>query len=151
MRKKIVPNQTKDVIKGTKNVIKGTKNVFEWKLCPKWQHHCFMFFWSQYGTLYVILWLCYGLLWPFVVFDIANYRFDWTRIVFSRGNRSKFIWSLSSHYLQHNQIYNLLLPYKTSRLSRWKSGTFFLCANPLHVFPIFQFFLKTLAAWILVV
>ena len=46
-------------------------------------------------VLYGLLWSCmafyglYGLLWPYM----ANYRFDRTCIVFSRGHRSKFIWS----------------------------------------------------------
>ena len=40
----------------------------------------------------VLIWpfmTLYGLIWPFM----AKYRSDWTCIVFSRGHRSKFIWS----------------------------------------------------------
>ena len=40
-------------------------------------------------VLYGLLWPYYCVLWPFM----AKYRSDWTCIVFSRGHRSKFIWS----------------------------------------------------------
>ena len=38
----------------------------------------------------------YGLIWSFLAILLCfmkKYRFDWTCIVFSRGHRSKFIWS----------------------------------------------------------
>ena len=47
----------------------------------------------SYGLFYLI-WrpmVLYGLLWSFMV----KYWFFWTCIVFSRGHRSKFIWSCS--------------------------------------------------------
>ena len=48
--------------------------------CP-----CMSFSWSFSTILMVIL----GLLWSF----LAIFRFQWSCIIFSRGHRSKFIWS----------------------------------------------------------
>ena len=47
---------------------------------------------TAFFTLNGVLWsymVLYGLLWSFMV----KYRFYWTYIIFSRGHRSKFIWS----------------------------------------------------------
>ena len=60
----------------------------------------------HFMAFYGILWhfmAFYGILWLFIVLygrsmvlygrSMANYLFDWTCIAFSRGHRSKFIWS----------------------------------------------------------
>ena len=43
-----------------------------------------------YGPMWPFM-ILYGLLWPFM----AKYRSDYNCIIFSRGHRSKFIWSCS--------------------------------------------------------
>ena len=71
-------SRTKFVTNLTKNVIKGTENVRDVKM-TKW----------PFVVLFGIAWYGRGLLWPFM----AKYGYDWTWIAFSRGHRSKFIWS----------------------------------------------------------
>ena len=44
-------------------------------------------------AFHVHMWPCYGLVWPYYGLVCPKYRFEWTCIVFSRGHRSKFIWS----------------------------------------------------------
>ena len=55
-------------------------------------------------ALYGLAWPCmalYGLVWP----SLAFYGLLWQNIVFSRGHRSKFIWSCFSLLLNSNNLY----------------------------------------------
>ena len=53
--------------------------------------YCMAFYGLEWFLWHIVVLfgLLYGLLWPFM----AKYRIDLTSIVFSRGHRSKFIWS----------------------------------------------------------
>ena len=72
---------------------------------------CIAFYGFYYGLVghfmafYGLLWPFYGPPWPFM----ANYLFDWTYVVFSRGHRSKLIWSCFFLYLTFQYYQNGLL------------------------------------------
>ena len=79
-----------------KSVTNGTKNVRNGLIRPSTASSDLLWYCMAFYGLEWFLWhivvlfgLLYGLLWPFM----AKYRIDLTSIVFSRGHRSKFIWS----------------------------------------------------------
>ena len=80
-------------------------------------------------ALYGLVWPCmtlYGLVWP----SLAFYGLLWQNIVFSRGHRSKFIWScLQSKDLKHK--------FKATRLDYCVSKVIYrlyLLSNASHFF-----------------
>ena len=99
----------------------------------------------------------YGFLWPLM----AKYRFVWTWIVFSRGLRSKFIWSCSIsstikkfHIAQsdlntifiilsktslHYKIVHIFSQHALQFISSWEAKIC-ICGGKGHIFNLYNMF-----------
>ena len=95
--------------KSSKKSCKRNEKCWQWKswdLAWPWVTYCglvwpFTVFHNLHWHFIAFLWSCIAFLWS----SMAKYGFDWTWIIFSRGHRSKFIWSWSTIQMQFQSFF----------------------------------------------